>query len=510
MKIALTLFFLLIVILPISGQDFMPWVSIRNSAYTLDNNIHIRAEIINFFRPESDFFYNQGSGWLAGDLNLVDGITYETIVPVNPDLPIYGRFRTVMDNDFIDIPDLIPGLPDSMTLMMTGFLPDNPSNPSVADLAHIADDPIGDIDASLPADLDLTGQYFSYSDERFFSALTNNSGAFPTGPLWGPFNIYASMLINPETALTDTVFYAMVYAQIPILLGPGLYRVSNLSNPGLDSFQQIGSITHQVVGNTLIKSCSISDLVNDPGFGTWPNFSNTLVTVPMTMRVSLTMDVVFGDVGQPGVLFFDHYLIEPFDNSVPILSNIEIYDSIYNSTINVTYFDQEANFPLVAELETMNGDVHQFLPLGNYFLEPIVFTTTVPLDHVNGVIRFSDNGHDFVEHYLDVSIGKNPSEIELFNLSVFPNPFKVGDQEGGVNFQIRDGDRSSNHYKVSIYNIKGQLVKTLSTENSNSNRILFWNGLDGGGFAVSSGIYLVRLTDNNNQSFVNRKLMVIR
>jgi len=504
------LFLLVLVILPLSAQDFMPWQNLRNSSYTENNDMHLRAEIVSAFRPETDFFYSQGSGWNTIDLIHLNGITYEAVFPVDPLEEISCRFRTKLPNDYFEIPDLIPNLPETITLMMTNYIPNNPFPPPVEDLAYIGDDPVGDMEDGVPAYLDLTGQYFSYSDERFYSALTNSSGSFPTGPIIGPYNVYASLLLNPETAIQDTVFYAMVYSQIPVLLPPGLYRVTNLENPGLDSFQQIGSINHQVIDNTLVKSCSITDLVNDPGFGDWPNMSNTLVTVPATFRITLTFDFTFGDVGQPAVIFFENYVIEPFVNNLPEISNLEIYEAVNSMTINVTYFDENGNFPIVAELDTFSGEPYHFEPLGYSFDQPVVFSTVLPLENsLEGIVRFSDNGYSFVELPVNVFAEDNTVKPPSMKLKVYPNPLLINSSSEGFSIEIESFSRNANPLEVTVFNVRGQKIKSFSAGSDFENSLI-WNGNDHRGNPVSSGVYLIRVQDLEQNNIISKKVMIYR
>ena len=60
-----------------------------------------------------------------------------------------------------------------------------------------------------------------------------------------------------------------------------------------------------------------------------------------------------------------------------------------------------------------------------------------------------------------------------------------------------------------MYNVKGQLVKTLADENLNFGKHSFvWNGTDNDGRNVSSGIYFYRLTANGNVE--TKKMMLMK
>jgi hypothetical protein len=100
----------------------------------------------------------------------------------------------------------------------------------------------------------------------------------------------------------------------------------------------------------------------------------------------------------------------------------------------------------------------------------------------------------------------NPDELNMpvvFALNQnMPNPFNPNTQ---ISFAL-PGKSTVN---LSIYNLKGQLVKTLAnTEYAKGNHALTWNGLDNNGLAVSSGIYYYRLKWNNKE--LTRKMILLK
>ena len=61
--------------------------------------------------------------------------------------------------------------------------------------------------------------------------------------------------------------------------------------------------------------------------------------------------------------------------------------------------------------------------------------------------------------------------------------------------------------KLEIYNVRGQLVRTLVNENKTAGKhSAIWNGLDEQNRPVASGIYYYKLTAGN---FANVKKMVL-
>ena len=105
-----------------------------------------------------------------------------------------------------------------------------------------------------------------------------------------------------------------------------------------------------------------------------------------------------------------------------------------------------------------------------------------------------------------VSSGNNSiPKFENFLKTNYPNPFVISGNSGQTNigFSLKNPSKVS----LSVYNIRGQLVKTLLSERmDNGNHTVNWNGTDDNGRKVSSGIYFYKLSADN---FTATKKMVI-
>ena len=92
------------------------------------------------------------------------------------------------------------------------------------------------------------------------------------------------------------------------------------------------------------------------------------------------------------------------------------------------------------------------------------------------------------------------SSIALFQSQ--PNPFA---HETIIRYQLIHDSPVT----LKIYDVSGQLVRTLVDDmKSAGNYMLYWNGNDEAGQAVSSGIYIYKLTAGDNT--ITRKLTVLR
>ncbi len=87
-------------------------------------------------------------------------------------------------------------------------------------------------------------------------------------------------------------------------------------------------------------------------------------------------------------------------------------------------------------------------------------------------------------------------------LDNYPNPFNP---ETTIRFSLKEASSVS----IGIYNVKGQLVKTLLSEvREAGNHGVLWNGRDDNGNAVSSGVYYYRMTAGSYIGF--RKMLLLK
>ena len=85
--------------------------------------------------------------------------------------------------------------------------------------------------------------------------------------------------------------------------------------------------------------------------------------------------------------------------------------------------------------------------------------------------------------------------------SVYPNPFNPSTS---IAFGISTNDR----VKLSVYNLKGQCVRTLLDDFMvQGNHTVVWNGTDRTNTPVSSGVYFIRMEAQGN-SFVKRAILM--
>ncbi len=115
--------------------------------------------------------------------------------------------------------------------------------------------------------------------------------------------------------------------------------------------------------------------------------------------------------------------------------------------------------------------------------------------------RIKNTTEDF--HY--VSFNKKHNEIEepikKFALNNYPNPFNPTTT---ISFDLPSDDK----IEIEIFNIKGQLVKTLIKETKNAGHYqIVWEGKDNQGKAVGSGVYFTKMK-TSKQNLVKKMLLM--
>ena len=101
-----------------------------------------------------------------------------------------------------------------------------------------------------------------------------------------------------------------------------------------------------------------------------------------------------------------------------------------------------------------------------------------------------------------IPLANDSGEREVFSASNYPNPFNP---ETTISYNLP----AESFVTLEIYNLKGQLVKRLVSENKPSGaHKAVWNGADQQGREVASGFYFYRLKTKDNQ--LTRKILLMK
>ena len=163
---------------------------------------------------------------------------------------------------------------------------------------------------------------------------------------------------------------------------------------------------------------------------------------------------------------------------------------------------EEANFPLhYLHLSDWN---HPSLR-GSYIMACVIFST-IFLESSVDINYFADLPEDEANDFQIVASNTVLDNLELWNITTtdsetveISSPFKFNLYQNYPNpfnpiTEIRFTLALESSIKLNIYNVSGQLVKTLVDDNYNAGcYAIQWNGRDNQDKSVSSGIYFYRI-----------------
>ena len=120
-----------------------------------------------------------------------------------------------------------------------------------------------------------------------------------------------------------------------------------------------------------------------------------------------------------------------------------------------------------------------------------------------GNLRYAAIDLEFQEEWIDpVSINEETIPQIDFQLHNYPNPFNPTTT---ISFSIP----SESKLELSIYNIKGQKIKSFLNDQIHAGEHSFvWNGKDASGKIVGSGVYLYKLNVNGKNEAVKKCLLL--
>jgi hypothetical protein len=470
----------LLLLISTQASAYTYWNEIRHSALLPDESVTVRVE--NPFGGGIDNFLLYSAAAITAEpmMPILDGpSTLSATVPGPISVPLYYGFRMVSGDEI----DLMPV-----------FIP-NGVSPTPDDLTQLAPDAIGD-ELFGYTNLDLVDCHVSFSDDRIYVALENAGGGFPV--IQGlTFFGYLLGIADPALTDPDTVIAIMHTYEQAGIISPGLYKITGT---GLGNLTKIGEVTIQEYpeANTLLLSCLRSDLLADPYFMSWYDPSDPVIGVAgFTQRITLLGGAAEADRSPGGRMYIREFSISPVLNNIPSLSNPIFGGAGATAYTSIGYLDTDANCPVIAEVAFDGGAPYPLYPQSLDYTSSVVYRSDegiAPLaddSWTSALYRFSDNEADTVE-YEEVVTGIWDEELseaaEVLRTSVSPNPFNA---TAHIDIYLESRARM----EIKIYDVQGSLVRTLFDDIAAAGPNRFaWNGLNNNGVAVSSGLYLCKIT----------------
>ena len=202
-----------------------------------------------------------------------------------------------------------------------------------------------------------------------------------------------------------------------------------------------------------------------------------------------------------------------FENEQEILVKVDIYNyiipietyGIYDVHKIINY--SEDHFLLMSHNHAMAGaDYHTLFYVNkNNFYDGSF--TEIPISEkqfYDGEYLYLYSSGQFMKKLIVDPLDNEEEAVEpkKIKISNFPNPFNPSTT---IDFSLPEGGMID----VSIFNIKGQKVKTLlNQEMEEGNHQIQWHGKDESGNSVSSGVYFYQLNINGITKSVNKCLMI--
>ncbi len=189
-------------------------------------------------------------------------------------------------------------------------------------------------------------------------------------------------------------------------------------------------------------------------------------------------------------IFFDVVNAYQIDS----LSVYQYADSLWNwvGRLVYTYYISDTSITVGFQDVSLQDDIWLTMPQFGSYMDSVTYYPNGLIKYYNwycdlDILHPSDTDFYYVwidenTHVLDESI---PSAG--LKLSISPNPFSSS-------MKISNNNKTSMD-EISIYNIKGQLVRTWKDVKSSE---LTWDGKDASNLSVSSGVYLIKAKQGNH------------
>ncbi|MDD4147588.1 MAG: FlgD immunoglobulin-like domain containing protein, partial [Candidatus Cloacimonetes bacterium] len=166
-----------------------------------------------------------------------------------------------------------------------------------------------------------------------------------------------------------------------------------------------------------------------------------------------------------------------------------------------------AAFTLVYNGQNLPNDYFYIISPGATRTFNIALETGSSVSTINEVLVVTTNDPDLAEIQIPITVEPSSNGIQVNPVVTalngnFPNPFNP---ETTINFSLKE----AGNVKLNIFNIKGQLIRTLVNAPMNAGKHqMVWNGKDNNGTSVSSGLYLYRMEAGSYRS--TKKMMLMK
>ena len=200
MKNTFFLFAFLLLASLLAAQELNPYMNMMHSSRCADGNLKVRwDDITGNFLGTQCFYSTNGGNWQNAAVEQLEGLQLQALVPYNWGNVLRYRLRTELTY-----------MNETLVYMQTPFLNADAFPPGYNAMGLIGTDATGDSITVYDDILDFTDSWCAATPNKLYSALANVAGSFPTMNSLTSYNVYATVIANPET-VADTLAYAMLY-----------------------------------------------------------------------------------------------------------------------------------------------------------------------------------------------------------------------------------------------------------------------------------------------------------
>ena len=252
-----------------------------------------------------------------------------------------------------------------------------------------------DINGETNAGQDIVGMRATYSGDittgitNLYASMDLDGSCCDEGSFFGPWNLYSIAIVNPDATENPTA-YAYVFGNGGFgQIYPGIYKIDgDLTTGQVNGFEVLSTdFQYSTSGNSFQATSALDIIVNDSGWGVWPNSFNGVAIVGA--NVAAGIDIITGgtpeikDLSDVGVLVMTTQI--QTTNTSPILSNFMYEDGM----ASVVYTDAENNLATSHEL-MIEDMVFIMTPNAHTYSEGVTFSVDIGTGGGNVELYFSD------------------------------------------------------------------------------------------------------------------------
>ena len=242
---------------------------------------------------------------------------------------------------------------------------------------------------------DIVNIRATYSDNKLYTSMGLESGCCDEGGFFGPWNLYAIAIVNPDAV--SSVAYAYAYGNGGLgQLYPAIYKIDgDLTTGEVSGFEVLSeNFNYSTSGNNLQATSNLDIITNDSDWGPWPNSLNGVVLVGTTLQADISITITLLDTTNPGVLVMSTQ--SQSGNTAPTLT-----DAIFeNGELSVLYTDVDNNLATTHDV-FVDDMAFTMIPDSHSYAEGVVFRVA-GLPGGMATLSFSDGAATTT---LDIDLG---------------------------------------------------------------------------------------------------------